>query len=243
MRRLAHRLFTLCSTVATLLTLLVCVAMYFLWVRSYRHADTMGRVDYWRDELAHNHGLIQLSSARGTLLFTWRDSFGPWAGRRLGVVDDPGSFWASEDGGRERAWFRRAEGGGRLPAKSSEPAVWETNVLGFGVARYERPPTLQGPRAPTPRARPAMRDSAPSGGRPGVRAYVMTIPHALVCAVLAVPTSVAVLRWGRRRRQQARGRCAECGYDLRATPDRCPECGAVSTNTPQERIAEAPQRS
>ncbi len=55
----------------------------------------------------------------------------------------------------------------------------------------------------------------------------ITCPWWYVPAVLLPLPVVFVARRARRRHRRLAGRCAACGYDLRATPDRCPECGSA----------------
>ena len=40
--------------------------------------------------------------------------------------------------------------------------------------------------------------------------------------------AVAEVPQRRREARRRTGRCVGCGYDLRATPGRCPECGRVA---------------
>ena len=56
----------------------------------------------------------------------------------------------------------------------------------------------------------------------------ITIPAWLVALPFLIPPLLwaNTVRRGRRRRRA--GYCVRCGYDLRATPERCPECGTIS---------------
>jgi hypothetical protein len=53
--------------------------------------------------------------------------------------------------------------------------------------------------------------------------WVLLIPFWAILIATAAPP-LLYLRW-RRRQPEGEIRCPVCNYDLRATPDRCPECG------------------
>jgi ankyrin repeat protein len=67
-----------------------------------------------------------------------------------------------------------------------------------------------------------------SGSRPGETGEVRSVilPLWLLALLLAVIPGARGYVAFKRRHARGRGLCVECGYDLRATPERCPECGA-----------------
>jgi hypothetical protein len=59
------------------------------------------------------------------------------------------------------------------------------------------------------------------------RFWSVRIPYGFL-VLLALPLPAwRLLRCRRHRRSRTQGHCPASGYDLRATPDRCPECGRV----------------
>ena len=67
---------------------------------------------------------------------------------------------------------------------------------------------------------------------PGFIPHIRLAIHFIDLAGIAVLASIALMMWWRwkdnKREQRERdGLCISCGFDLRATPERCPECGTV----------------
>jgi hypothetical protein len=68
--------------------------------------------------------------------------------------------------------------------------------------------------------------------------FSVRVPLYMVALTFAGPAYLVFNIGRRRRRRAATGHCVRCGYDLRATNDRCPECG---TPVPEPESREALQ--
>jgi len=66
---------------------------------------------------------------------------------------------------------------------------------------------------------------------PMLMARIFTIPIWSLALVFAILPAVEVAKRLPRSRRVSSNRCATCGYDMRATPERCPECGIAAAES------------
>jgi len=58
-------------------------------------------------------------------------------------------------------------------------------------------------------------------------AAAVAVPDWMVAGLAAALPALWAIQTLQRRKRVRENHCLNCGYDLRATPDRCPECGSV----------------
>jgi hypothetical protein len=191
-------------TVLSALSLLLCVAVVVMWVRSHRGADAFG--------------------------FTWRGAL--WQ-----VTSDRGRFCLDNEPGRRR----EVEQIEAARAAAPERYQWlEEQAL----AALERAAAAPYPSTDRDAALDESKRFVEEHGRfgeqleaailrkPAIRPASYSAPYALPFGATALLPAIwltfAIARLSRRRSRPGRGLCSSCGYDLRATPGRCPECGTAA---------------
>jgi hypothetical protein len=112
----------------------------------------------------------------------------------------------------------------------------------YVVRRAQRPDRRGLEREPWDGAWPPLRNallpsvvSSSAGRGPfyAISSSTVAVPAWMPLLATAILPALWIHAWRRQRRTARLGLCPACGYDLRATPGRCPECGsAAGTVTP-----------
>lgn len=184
----------------TLLSTLACMTIIAFWVRSYFVADVMAAsmTETSKPPLSCKT-VWELSSLRGNFNFTRT--------RNAVVYRFP--------------WYRSLDL--RSFQIDRRPPKWEKRT--YSVIGWRQHRLAEEPRwAPEPHT--GLQQVMSSGGK----IYATVRDGAQVkCGFVALPFAILPTWWlamgFRRHVRKRQGHCYQCNYDLRASSERCPECG------------------
>jgi hypothetical protein len=186
----------------TALSLVLCVAACVLWARSHGGSE---HVEVGRRRVSREREVC-----------SWRASWASAAGgasltlvRSTRNYTEEVAWWvlATELGRPLRVSYRRDDSAA-YPDWSGSPGRRRWAGFGLGSSVTGTPAGMR--------------------GRYSEAACGVVVPYWAVCAMPAVVPAVRLAHTLRRRRRRSLGLCPSCGYNLRATPDRCPECGTAA---------------
>lgn len=186
------------------MSLMLCIATLLLWGRSYwkgvrlvREACDPGRLSISASSIAIENGGARFFSRR--MRFQGHLAYDRWAPRNQVSV----YFATAPPRQRFRSIWRRLA----VTFNSSQVAGDEFPASGGGRAGSANP-------------------SDPSAsGKYVTNIREATVPLGYLTLPLLLLGVPAVLRVRRHIRAVPPGHCTRCGYDLRASKERCPECG------------------
>ena len=101
----------------------------------------------------------------------------------------------------------------------------------FSMSKHEATEILQA-AADSARVRNLVLVRFAKGAGPAGSWKAMAMSYHPIAILLLLPAVRTLADRRRRRRRLEQGRCMQCGYDLRHSPDRCPECGARALAPP-----------
>ncbi len=209
-----RRLFTILST----LSLLLCIGAALLWLRSYRVGDLLYRSEAETVGSGSTQADLSMFSGAGGILF-----------HRSKTQIAPDILFAVPGTIEQRisrshsSGYRKCGPNERSLSTFFAGASFQWSGLGFGFLLVGSGYTASSEVfvTPSPFVRPGK--------------YVQTItfdlrlPYWFFAAMSILPAAYLLrrIRGWRDERRQGRGLCQKCGYDLRASGERCPECGTL----------------